>query len=119
MAGGVAILIGTLLGMGFPMGGGQNTAQLPLPKATTKTSKVLPANINVNSTASGDAPTDNINNKTTVAQNNNTNSNTTNDTTNDATTTGNTPDTTTTNNNNNDDANQTSNTNKSPVRALW
>lgn len=118
MAGGLAILLGTLLGISFPMGGGQNTAQLPLPKVGSKTSKVLPANINVNSTASGNAPSD-INSNTTVAQNNNTSPNTTNDSTNDATTTGNSQDTSTstaTTTNNNNDANQTSN---KPVQALW
>jgi hypothetical protein len=48
MAGGLAILLGTLLGINFPMGG-QNTAQAPA--NGNKTSRVLPANINVNSTA--------------------------------------------------------------------
>jgi hypothetical protein len=58
MAGGLAILLGTLLGISFPMGG-QNNAQER--ESTTaqrgKESKVLPANINVNSTAAGNAPT--------------------------------------------------------------
>ncbi len=52
MAGGLAILLGTLLGINFPMGG-QNTAQAPA--NGNKTSRVLPANINVNSTAAGSA----------------------------------------------------------------
>ena len=48
MAGGLAILLGTLLGINFPMGGQQQTANNP---PTDKKAKVLPANINVNSTA--------------------------------------------------------------------
>ncbi|HLO85252.1 MAG TPA: hypothetical protein VK203_09610, partial [Nostocaceae cyanobacterium] len=51
MAGGVAILLGTLLGINFPMGGQQN-ANLP----SSRKSSVLPANINVNSTASRKEP---------------------------------------------------------------
>ncbi len=50
MAGGVAILLGTLLGINFPMGG-QQTANVPPGR---KASSVLPANINVNSTATRD-----------------------------------------------------------------
>ncbi|MCC5637470.1 hypothetical protein LC593_16800 [Nostoc sp. CHAB 5844] len=49
MGGGLAILLGTLLGINFPMGGGQQTASNNTPGG--KTSRVLPANINVNSTA--------------------------------------------------------------------
>ncbi|MTJ32184.1 hypothetical protein [Aphanizomenon sp. UHCC 0183] len=49
MAGGVAILLGTLLGINFPMGG-QQTANVPQGR---KASSVLPANINVNSAANG------------------------------------------------------------------
>lgn len=49
MAGGLAILLGTLLGINFPMGG-QQSANAP---SGGKTSKVLPANINVNSSAAG------------------------------------------------------------------
>jgi hypothetical protein len=45
MAGGLAILLGTLLGINFPMG--VQTANAPAGKAA----KVLPANINVNSSA--------------------------------------------------------------------
>ncbi|NMG06135.1 hypothetical protein [Brasilonema sp. UFV-L1] len=60
MAGGLAILLGTLLGISFPMGG-QNTAQAPAPTTSApqkdKESKVLPANIDVNSTSAGNAPT--------------------------------------------------------------
>ena len=48
MAGGLAILLGTLLGINFPMGG-QQTASNNDPDG--KTSQVLPANINVNSSA--------------------------------------------------------------------
>lgn len=49
MAGGLAILLGTLLGINFPMG--RQTAQNP--QGGNRTSSVLPANINVNSTVSG------------------------------------------------------------------
>ncbi|AFY50147.1 hypothetical protein Nos7524_4388 [Nostoc sp. PCC 7524] len=54
MAGGLAILMGTMIGINFPMGG-QQTANNNAPgNATgTKTSKVLPANINVNSSSPG------------------------------------------------------------------
>ncbi|MEH1783910.1 hypothetical protein [Nostoc sp.] len=45
MAGGLAILLGTLLGINFPMG--VQTANAP----SEKKSQVLPANINVNSSA--------------------------------------------------------------------
>ena len=48
MAGGLAILLGTLLGINFPMDG--RNAQVP---TKGKQSQVLPANINVNSTATG------------------------------------------------------------------
>ena len=54
MAGGLAILLGTLLGINFPMGG-QQTASNNDPDG--KTSKVLPANINVNSSAPSRATT--------------------------------------------------------------
>jgi hypothetical protein len=48
MAGGLAILMGTLLGINFPMGEAQKlSSNAPGDKA----SKVLPANINVNSSA--------------------------------------------------------------------
>ncbi|MBR8837161.1 MAG: hypothetical protein DSM106950_24935 [Stigonema ocellatum SAG 48.90 = DSM 106950] len=107
MAGGLAILLGTLLGISFPMGGQQNTAQVP--QAGSKKSEVLPANINVNSTASGNAPTTTTTNKNNVAQNSNTNSNT-NDSGTNSTPTDSNQDTSKTN-----DASQ----NKGPVQALW
>jgi hypothetical protein len=110
MAGGLAILLGTLLGISFPMGGGQNTAQLPAPKVSNKTSKVLPANINVNSTASDSAPSD-INSKTTVAQNNNTSP--TNDANDSSTTTGNSS------NQDTNTANEQTQTSNKPIQALW
>jgi len=102
MAGGLAILLGTLLGISFPMGG-QNTAQVPT-NVGSKTSKVLPANINVNSTASGNAST--TTNRSNVAQNSNPN------TTNDSTTPENNQDTSTTESNNADQSSK-------PVQALW
>jgi hypothetical protein len=67
MAGGVAILLGTLLGINFPMGG-QQTANVPPGR---KASSVLPANINVNSTATrDDAETATRNNSVTANGNN-------------------------------------------------
>ncbi|MBD2429634.1 MULTISPECIES: hypothetical protein [Fischerella] len=101
MAGGLAILLGTLLGISFPMGG-QNTAQAP----GGKTSKVLPANINVNSTAAGTNNTST--NRTNVAQNN-----AADDTMTDTTTTA--QDTGTTDDTQSNDTNQ----DNEPIRALW
>ena len=65
MAGGLAILMGTLLGITFPMDG-QQSANKDL---GGKDSRVLPANINVNSTATNETP-DSVN-PSSVAQNNN------------------------------------------------
>ncbi|KZL49291.1 MULTISPECIES: hypothetical protein [Cyanophyceae] len=48
MGGGLAILLGTLLGINFPIGG-QQVANNDSPDG--RTSKVLPANINVNSSS--------------------------------------------------------------------
>lgn len=48
MAGGLAILLGTLLGINFPMD--ERNAQAP---TRGRQAEVLPANINVNSTATG------------------------------------------------------------------
>ncbi|WP_027842829.1 hypothetical protein [Mastigocoleus testarum] len=63
MAGGLAILLGTLLGISFPMDG--RNAQGP--KTSDKESSVLPANINVNSTTAKQSPA-NTNGGSTVAQ---------------------------------------------------
>ncbi|BAZ27776.1 hypothetical protein NIES4074_02040 [Cylindrospermum sp. NIES-4074] len=52
MAGGLAILLGTLLGINVPMGG-QQTAKTP---PVRRAEGVLPANINVNSTATRNDP---------------------------------------------------------------
>ncbi|AFY32857.1 hypothetical protein [Calothrix sp. PCC 7507] len=68
MAGGLAILLGTLLGINFPMGG--QSASVP---NGGKTSKVLPANINVNSTAAGRNNRSVDDNKSSVAQNDSSN----------------------------------------------
>lgn len=109
MAGGLAILLGTLLGISFPLGG-QNNAQAPKPESTTgKASKVLPANINVNSTAGSGSGSTSNNNKGSVVQSS------PNDTTNTDTTPNNTQ------NNPNNTETQTSDANQSnePVRALW
>ncbi|MBD2252964.1 hypothetical protein [Nostoc parmelioides] len=55
MAGGLAILMGTLLGINFPMDGQQKTASNNTSTSNNapggKASKVLPANINVNSSS--------------------------------------------------------------------
>ncbi|MBD2440887.1 hypothetical protein [Nostoc sp. FACHB-110] len=52
MGGGLAILLGTLLGINFPMGQQQTASNTPSGNTPGgKTSRVLPANINVNSTA--------------------------------------------------------------------
>ncbi|MDJ0737624.1 MAG: hypothetical protein QNJ47_26815 [Nostocaceae cyanobacterium] len=99
MAGGLAILLGTLLGINFPMDG-RNAKNVE----GSKTSKVLPANINVNSTSAGNPPTSV--NRSSVAQSNTTNDNTT---VNPANTSETTTSTTST---------QT-NSNNAPIRALW
>ncbi len=115
MAGGLAILLGTLLGISFPMGV-QNTAQVPSGSSNkdgSKTSRVLPANIDVNSTASGTSST--TKNKSNVAQNSN--PNTTNDSTNNSITADNSQDASTTNTQSQvNDANQSNN---KPIQALW
>ncbi|MEH2348297.1 MAG: hypothetical protein V7K55_09885 [Nostoc sp.] len=65
MAGGLAILLGTLLGINFPMG--VQSANAPGGKAA----KVLPANINVNSSAgSKNEETANEGNETTETNEN-------------------------------------------------
>lgn len=101
MAGGLAILLGTLLGISFPMGG-QN-AQAPSGPGR-RASQVLPANINVNSTATGNAPVDS--NRSNVAQNNT-------NTLNDSATTEENQDTTTI------DTPTGANQDNEPIRALW
>ena len=63
MAGGLAILLGTLLGISFPMDG--RNAQAP--NSSEKESSVLPANINVNSTTAKQSPA-NTDGNSTVAQ---------------------------------------------------
>lgn len=63
MAGGLAILLGTLLGISFPMDG--RNAQAP--KSSDRESSVLPANINVNSTTAKQSPA-NAGGDSTVAQ---------------------------------------------------
>ncbi|MBD2604737.1 hypothetical protein H6G81_09385 [Scytonema hofmannii FACHB-248] len=105
MAGGLAILLGTLLGINFPMG--VQNASAPTVKGR---SQVLPANINVNSTASGS----NGENGNSVAQNNTQESTSQNN----QEQTDNTPDPTTDNSQSGD--NQSTDPNSSgPVRALW
>ena len=106
MAGGLAILLGTLLGINFPMGG-QNASVPPV----RGRSEVLPANINVNSTATRSSGE----NRNSVAQNNTQDSTTDN---NQDQNTDNTPDPTPDNTPSGD--NQSTDTNSGgPVRALW
>ncbi len=116
MAGGLAILLGTLLGINFPMGG-QN-AQAPR-QGGNRTSSVLPANINVNSTTTGSTTT--AQNGTSVAQNNNS-------TPSDNTNTGNNSnagdstnsDQSQTSSQSNSQSNSTTDSGTSaPIRALW
>jgi hypothetical protein len=108
MAGGLAILLGTLLGINFPMGG-QQSANAP----SDKKARVLPANINVNSTAGsrnddaapqtnesrGSVASDRNESRTSVAQNNAADDSPENSTTDTQST----------------DANQSN----EPIRALW
>lgn len=88
MAGGLAILMGTLLGINFPIGGQQVSRDDDSPEG--RTSRVLPANINVNSSSGsrgtgnntpsdgrGSVAQDNFStpgNNSSVAQNNNSSS---------------------------------------------
>jgi hypothetical protein len=143
MAGGVAILLGTLLGINFPMGG-QQTANAPSENNNPtgrRESSVLPANINVNSTATRDnsQPVTSSNSQSTERNNsqisNNNDFDGNNGTVNRPTrvaqsnantgTTGNfnstrgsnTTNTSTTNNNGSSSSN--SSQNKRPIRALW
>ncbi|ARV59595.1 hypothetical protein BZZ01_13995 [Nostocales cyanobacterium HT-58-2] len=116
MAGGLAILLGTLLGISFPMDG-QNTAQAPAPAPRGKESKVLPANINVNSTAAGDAPaSDKRTNVAQTTQNSETNNEQYQDDTN-----ANNNQPTSSQSSDNQSPNQPNETNQSnePIRALW
>ncbi|MEH2143431.1 hypothetical protein [Nostoc sp.] len=125
MAGGLAILLGTLLGINFPMG--VQTANAPGGKAA----KVLPANINVNSSAgSKNEETGTEGNETTQTNQNrrsivaprpgnrsNVAQNPSNDSTSpsDSTTDGNTDSSETNTNTPSSDANQ----GNEPIRALW
>ncbi|MGV0107785.1 hypothetical protein [Nostoc sp. DSM 114167] len=120
MAGGLAILLGTLLGINFPMG--VQTANAP----SDKKSEVLPANINVNSSAgSKNEETATEGNETTQTNENrrsivaprpdnrsNVAQNSSDDST-DSTTDGNT--------NSSETSTPSSNTNQNnePIRALW
>ena len=105
MAGGLAILLGTLLGINFPMGG-QNASVPPV----RGRSQVLPANINVNSTATRSSGE----NRNSVAQNNTQESTSENN----QEQTDNTPDPATDNTQSGD--NQSTDPNSGgPVRALW
>lgn len=118
MAGGLAILLGTLLGINFPMGG--QSASVPV---SNRKSGVLPANINVNSTAAERNNDSTTESRRSVAQNN---TSTNNDS---STATENTPDATTTDSQSlnaqstdtqstDTSSNDTSQINQ-PIRALW
>ena len=122
MAGGLAILLGTLLGINFPMG--VQTANAP----SDKKSQVLPANINVNSSAGskneetateGNETTEtNANRRSIVAPRPENRSNVAQNTSDDSTSPS---DTTTDNNTDSSQTNTPSNTNQGnePIRALW
>ncbi|MEH1839136.1 MAG: hypothetical protein V7L20_10295 [Nostoc sp.] len=122
MAGGLAILLGTLLGINFPMG--VQTANAP----SDKKSQVLPANINVNSSAGskneetateGNETTEtNANRRSIVAPRPENRSNVAQNTSEDSTSPS---DTTTDNNTDSSQTNTPSNTNQGnePIRALW
>jgi hypothetical protein len=106
MAGGLAILLGTIIGTLFPMGAQQN-AKAPQ-TGVEKTSSVLPANINVNNSSASTTTTTTTTQTSRVAQS------------------GTTPDTSTDSNTNVDQSSQTapaSGSNNSsgnaPIRALW
>ncbi|MCW5316530.1 hypothetical protein GTQ43_22735 [Nostoc sp. KVJ3] len=123
MAGGLAILLGTLLGINFPMG--VQTANAPSGKAA----KVLPANINVNSSAGSkneetategnETPETNENRRSIVAPRPNNRSSVAQNPSTDSTS----PSDSTTENNTDSSATDTpsSNTNQNnePIRALW
>jgi hypothetical protein len=111
MAGGLAILLGTLLGINFPMGG--QSASVP---TNGKTSKVLPANINVNSTDAGKNNGSASEGRSNVAQNNNSTNDSTADTENSDTTT---TDTQSTDTQSTDTQSTDDNQNSQPIRALW
>ncbi|MEH1874985.1 hypothetical protein [Nostoc sp.] len=122
MAGGLAILLGTLLGINFPMG--VQTANAP----SDKKSQVLPANINVNSSAGskneetateGNETTEtNANKRSIVAPRPDNRSNVAQNPSDDSTSPA---DTTTNNNTDSSQTNTQSNTNQGnePIRALW
>ncbi|BAY64474.1 hypothetical protein NIES22_45720 [Calothrix brevissima NIES-22] len=111
MAGGLAILLGTLLGINFPMGG--QSASVP---TNSKTSKVLPANINVNSTEAGRNSDSNNENRRKVAQNNNSTGDSATDTENTDT---NTTETQATDTQSTDNQSTEENSTSQPIRALW
>ncbi|NJL62736.1 MAG: hypothetical protein HC903_14015 [Methylacidiphilales bacterium] len=117
MAGGLAILLGTLIGTWFPMSG-QN-AQAPR-QNPNRASSVLPANINVNSTATGSSQ--NSENRGNVAQNDTTINNSTNtdqsqSTTSSGSTTGDSSGTS--GSTSADSTSADSSNNNPPIKALW
>lgn len=111
MAGGLAILLGTLLGINFPMDG--RKADVPTKK---KESQVLPANINVNSTGTEPSAQGN---QGSVAQNNNNNTPKTIISAPTTTAQGSTPTTDSTTPSSNIPQESNTSGNKAPIRALW
>ncbi len=111
MAGGLAILLGTLLGINFPMDG--RKAEVPTRK---KESQVLPANINVNSTGTEPSAQGN---QGSVAQNNNNNTPKTIISAPTTTAQGSTPTTDSTTPSSNISQESNTSGNKAPIRALW
>ncbi|MGB3652847.1 MAG: hypothetical protein WBA41_16750 [Rivularia sp. (in: cyanobacteria)] len=110
MAGGLAILLGTLLGINFPMDG--RNAQAPT--GGRRESQVLPANINVNSTETGSSG-ENAN-QGSVAQSNDDNNRIIRSVPS-TTAQGNTNDSTTPSTSVGQRSNQSDN--NAPIRALW
>jgi hypothetical protein len=113
MTGGFAILMGTLLGINFPIGG-QQVGRNDAPEG--RTSRVLPANINVNSSSgssgSGNTASDN---RGRVAQENFSPPNTNVAQSNDSPSPSDTPSGTRSTGLQSDTVNQ----DRTPIRALW
>lgn len=120
MAGGLAILLGTLLGINFPMDG--RNAEV---RGNRRESQVLPANINVNSTAANGAneSSGETGSQNNVAQNNNSTNSSSVQSGRTTTAQGNTSTTPSSSSNaqsssSNNNQSQTSG-DRAPIRALW
>jgi hypothetical protein len=114
MTGGFAILMGTLLGINFPIGG-QQVGRNDDPEG--RTSRVLPANINVNSSSGSSGSGNNTasDNRGRVAQDNFSTPNTNVAQSNDSPSTSDTPSGTRSTGFQSDTVNQ----DRTPIRALW